>query len=78
MLDDHGQQFGEDLREDAPGVAAARLIDVAVAFPQLKKELDLGGFCITCIRQKVVAHELERVCLTSIRAAHARRVQQSL
>jgi len=31
-----------------------------------------------CIGQKVVAHELERVYLTSIRGVHTRRVQQSL
>jgi len=42
------------------------------------QRVDTGGFCITCIRQEVVAHELERVCLTSIREAHTRRVQQSL
>jgi len=41
MLDDHGEQFGEDLAQDAPGVGTARLIDVAVAFPELKEEFDV-------------------------------------
>jgi len=38
VLDDHGEQFGEDLREHAPGVGAARLIDVTVALPELKEK----------------------------------------
>ncbi len=36
---------------------------------------DMSRFCIG---QKVVAHELERVCPTSIRRAHTRRIQQPL
>jgi len=38
VLDNHRAQVDEDLREDTPGVGAARLINVAVSFPQFKKE----------------------------------------
>jgi len=40
MLDDHGEQLGEDLTQNAPGVGTARLINVAVAFPQLEEEFN--------------------------------------
>ncbi len=41
MLDDHREQFGEDLTQDAPRLDTARLVNATVAFPQFKEEVDL-------------------------------------
>jgi len=41
LLDEHGQQFGEDLAQDAPGLGAAGSIDLPVALPQLEEQLNL-------------------------------------
>src|SRR5579864_9090357 len=41
MLDDHRQEFGQDLAQDAPGAATARLITVPMAFPELEEQVDL-------------------------------------
>src|SRR6266702_8750119 len=41
MLHDHGQQFGIDLTENAPGIAGLPVVEQAGLFPQLEKQLDL-------------------------------------
>jgi len=41
MLDDHGEQLGQDLTQDAPGFGTAGGVDLAVALPQFKEQLDL-------------------------------------
>jgi len=41
VLNNHGQQFGEDLTQDAPGLGTTRGIDLAVALPQREEQLDL-------------------------------------
>lgn len=45
VLNEHRQQFGKDVTQDTPGLAAARLINDALALPQLEKQLHLpaGG-----------------------------------
>ena len=37
VLDDHSQEFGTDLREHTPGLAAAGLIDLPMALPELEE-----------------------------------------
>jgi hypothetical protein len=41
MLDEHRQEFGIDLTQDAPGFGAARLVHTALTLPQLKEQLNL-------------------------------------
>src|SRR5262245_14379556 len=41
MLDEHRQEFGIDLTQDAPGFGAARLVHAAMTLPQLEEQLNL-------------------------------------
>src|SRR5262249_45842381 len=41
MLDEHRQEFGIDLTQDAPGFGAARLVHTALTLPQLEEQLNL-------------------------------------
>src|SRR5262249_61578668 len=41
MLDEHGQEFGIHLAQDAPGFGAPRLVDAALTLPQLEEQLNL-------------------------------------
>ena len=41
MLDQHTQQLGIDFAQDAPRLGTARLVKMAVAFPELEEQLDL-------------------------------------
>jgi len=41
VLDDHGQEFGIDLREHPPGLAATGLVDLAVTLPELEEQFNL-------------------------------------
>ena len=41
MLQDHRQQFGVDLAQDAPGFVAAPLIQARILLPQFEEQLDL-------------------------------------
>src|SRR4029434_9069400 len=41
MLDEHGQEFGLHLTQDAPGFGAARLVHAALTLPQLEEQLNL-------------------------------------
>ncbi len=52
--------------------------EVALAIIKKQRLAFASDFHAFCKGQRHVAHELERVVLTSIRRAHTRRVQQSL
>src|SRR5215470_18200850 len=41
MLDEHRQEVGIDLTQDAPGFGAARLVHAAMTLPQLEEQLAL-------------------------------------
>jgi hypothetical protein len=41
MLDEHRQELGIDLTQDAPGFRTPRLVDAPMALPQFKQEFDL-------------------------------------
>src|SRR5215470_10944576 len=41
MLDEHRQEFGIDLTQDAPGFGAARLVHAAMTLPQLEEQRDV-------------------------------------
>ena len=41
MLDEHREEFGIHLTQDAPGFGAARLVHAALALPQLEEQLNL-------------------------------------
>src|SRR5919108_171 len=41
MLDEHGQQLGVELTQDAPGFRAPRLIHTPVALPSFTQQFDL-------------------------------------
>src|SRR5215216_2571748 len=41
MLDEHRQEFGRHLTQNAPGFGAARLVHTALTLPQLEEQLNL-------------------------------------
>ena len=41
MLDEHRQEFGIHLTQDAPGFGTARLVYAAMTLPQLEEQLDV-------------------------------------
>ena len=43
MLDQHAEQFGPHFAQDAPGLGAAGLIDLAVLLPEFEEQFELSA-----------------------------------